>query len=312
MLASDLLDRDRMSLLLDTALHPAAGPFHITITSAQELASAAGRRCVVQYRVAGFDPAGSVLVVAKLFTEARRARLLYQHLHALFDGPFHSGRFGVPQPLALVAEENLVLYRCGLGLPLSQTAPTAADAREAARWLAALHTSDVRLPRSLDLAQEVASTQSWADIVMRLDPRLAVEAHRLAARWAPAVSARPSSYDVPIHKDFHADHVLLGSQVCVIDLDEARQGDPAFDLAHFCAYLEWRCENAQALRDAFLSEYARATGWSDDGSFLRYSAYTWLKIAKQIATRSGPCRTHGDRGWVPGDAVARGLACLGR
>ena len=43
---------------------------------------------------------------------------------------------------------------------------------------------------------------------------------------------------MPIHKDFHTGHLLVGDSVWVIDLDEARQGDRAFDLAHFCAYLE--------------------------------------------------------------------------
>ena len=37
---------------------------------------------------------------------------------------------------------------------------------------------------------------------------------------------------VPIHKDLHPGHVLVGDDVYVIDLDEARNGDPTFDVAH--------------------------------------------------------------------------------
>ena len=60
-------------------------------------------------------------------------------------------------------------------------------------------------------------------------------------------------------------------------------------------------------------EYTRLTGWADDGSLARYGAYTWLKIAKQLALRSGPFRSRNeDSGWEVGDAVARGVACLAR
>ena len=70
---------------------------------------------------------------------------------------------------------------------------------------------------------------------------------------------------MPIHKDFHPGHVLLGDDVCVIDLDEARRGDPTFDVAHFCAYLELlsTARRRRAARTAFLEEYAAATGWPD-------------------------------------------------
>ena len=105
--------------------------------------------------------------------------------------------------------------------------------------------------------------------------------------------------------------LLMDDSVWVIDLDEARQGERAFDLAHFCAYLELQGDHGGDGREAFLDEYARLTGWVDDGSLAQYGAYTWLKIAKQSALRSGPFRTWlGDSGWEVGDAVARGVARL--
>ena len=63
---------------------------------------------------------------------------------------------------------------------------------------------------------------------------------------------------------------------------------------------------------AFLEEYADATGWTDAGTYRSFGAYTWLKIAKQCALGTGPCRT------VPADrrpeeaarALARGERCL--
>lgn len=312
-----MLTADGFDLQCLAELLPAASrPHRLTILSAEELAAASGRRRVMRYVVDGLDAEGPVALIAKVFTERRRAQLLYEHLHTLSRGPFVAGRLRVPEPLAFVPDHNLVWYRPDGGVPLSQVSERSAaveGVRDAARWLARLHASGVRLPRRFDFAREVISTRSWADVVAEHDSALGEPAHRLAARWATGDRPAPPTLEVPIHKDFHPGHVLIGDGVCVIDLDEARHGDPAFDLAHFCTYLEWQSDQADDLRLAFLAEYVAATGWVDRGAFTSYSAYTWLKIAKQLATRRGPgrARRQGDGSDV-GDAIARGIACLDR
>jgi hypothetical protein len=285
----------------------------LSVVSSQELTSAIGRRRVVQYIVEGLDPTGPAELIAKTFSESHRARLLCAHLQALSSGPFAIGRFRVPQLLAFVREQNVVLYRACTGVPLNQSIDNGSSldgVRDAARWLAKLHMSTVLLPRTFDTKREVASTHAWAAAVGRHSPELREPAQRLASLWTTFGPSSPPETQVPIHKDFHAGHVFVGDRVCVIDLDEARHGDRAFDLAHFCAYLELEGDSG-AGRDAFLSEYSLLTGWADDGSLARYGAYTWLKIAKQLALRSGPCRTRIED-WDVGDALARGMACLAR
>jgi aminoglycoside phosphotransferase (APT) family kinase protein len=85
----------------------------------------------------------------------------------------------------------------------------------------------------------------------------------------------------------------------VIDFDEMRYGDPAFDLAHFCANLHLlfcrRHPSSQqsphqlaTLQRAFLNAYAGQTGWVKDQRFVYFSLYTCLKIAKQLCTGRGP------------------------
>jgi len=309
-------DSTSMAELVRQALAPvAAAGTGVRVTSVRQLAAASGRRRVLQCVVVGLDAEGSAPVVAKEFAEARRAELLFEHLRVLSAGPFASGGLCVPQPLALVPEQHLVLYRAGVGTPLNEVDEERAldGVRDAARWLARLHRSGARLPRVLDPTQELVSTRQWAELLGRYDKSLDEPAHRLASGWASARSQPPGGPNrVPIHKDFHAGHVLVHRRTCVIDLDEARLGDAAFDLAHFCAYLHWQ-GHADQLREAFLSEYATLTGWTDDGSFARYSAYTWLKIAKQLAVGSGPWRAAGRApGCSVGDALTKGLACLDR
>jgi aminoglycoside phosphotransferase (APT) family kinase protein len=113
----------------------------------------------------------------------------------------------------------------------------------------------------------------------------------LTSRWAAAAkSAAIDAVDavVPLHKDFHAGHVLVGDHTCVIDFDEARMGDPAFDVAHFCTYLDQL--GASHLVEWFLDSYSAASGWVDKGSLAPFRAYTCLKIAKQAVAGSGPFR----------------------
>jgi aminoglycoside phosphotransferase (APT) family kinase protein len=291
---TDLLDVTRMSSLLAPLLGGrAAGGPSPALTSARRLSVAEGRRTVVRYTVepAAGDVPGSV--IAKAFAETTRARWLDETLRLLSGGPFRQGGLRVPEPLGVVAAERLVLLRESPGRPLSElTGPEAlAGVRRASDWLVRLHTSGVRLPRELSVADEARTALQWARSIGRAHPDLRGRALSLATAWAEAaLSAPPPGRRVALHKDFHAGHVLLGAHVCVIDLDEARHGDPAFDLAHFCTYLEAVVDGRDrtSLRDAFLHAYADATGWSDEGSFGPYCAYTWLKVAKQRAAGGGP------------------------
>ncbi len=315
---ADLLDTHHMTPLLRRALgHAVDSSRPLVVESARQLGTAPGRRTVVRYTVRGLYSAGSVDVVGKTFTDLRRARLLHDHLRLLHDGPFTDDDLRVPEPLALVPEHRLVLYRHASGTPLDRIAvadQAEVGVRRSAHWLARLHTSDVSLPRVFSLHQEEETSKEWAAVIGRTFPDMGAQARRLAERWAVSVrSARPVC-QVPLHKDFHAGHVLVDDHVCVIDLDEARQGDPAFDVAHFCTYLDLQRDRLRGPDHGpvFLAEYEAATGWLDTGAFAGFAGYTWLKIAKQWAAGSGPCRgeSQATRASGAARALARGMACL--
>jgi aminoglycoside phosphotransferase (APT) family kinase protein len=316
-----IVDHARMTHAAGSALGPLAqGPGPVRVRSARLLADAPGRRRVVRLEVDGLETGGPVALIGKVFDDLWRARLLYRHLHLLSEGPFREGALRVPTPVTLLPSERMVLYRAFEGLPLDHVCepePAVAGARTAARWLARLHRSDVRLPRTLSLEQEQASCRRWATLIGAALPVAGEPARNLAAGWATAVQRlAPAPASVPIHKDFHAGHVLLGDGICVLDLDEARAGDPAFDVAHFCTYLEAvaRVVSRDLLRAAFLDEYAAATEGADPGRHAVYSAYTWLKIARQLAIGSGPFRDAAatDRERLVLSALTRGLTCLDR
>jgi aminoglycoside phosphotransferase (APT) family kinase protein len=272
-------------------------------------------RCTV--RLDGSEPAQ---VVAKIFTERYRAELLYAHLVALTSGPFRFGPFRVPEPLGFDADSGVVVFRRDAGIPLDQLPagkPTLPGVRDAARWLARLHGGGVDLPRRLDLEREAITALEWATVIGEQYPDQLAAARRLATAW-PSGATPPPVGLMPIHKDFHAGHVLIGDGVCVIDLDEARVGDRAFDVVHFCSYLELQLPPSLAdqLQKVFTAEYQAAAAWEDPDPrrLAAWRAYTWLKIAKQWTVGSGP-----GRGAAPERrrlgvtaALAKGAECLAR
>ena len=307
--APDLLDVDEASLLLGRAADRA-----VDVETAELLGVAPGRRSVVRYGVRGLDGEanGVVPVIGKQFAHARSARLAYYHLRLLSDDSFGDGPFRVPSPVGLAGDQGILFYREDAGAPLGSLldGPAATEGvRNAAQWLARLHTSDLQLPRELSLAREVESTRQWAIQISHLHPPAAARAGVLASRWAAAAKSAAVDAVVPIHKDFHAGHVLIGEQTCVIDLDEARMGDPAFDVAHFCTYLAQLGAPASAVEE-FLDAYSTATGWADKGSLAPFRAYTCLKIAKQAVAGSGPFRLEDEkrRLTIADAALARGTA----
>ena len=223
----------------------------LTVVSSRELTAAVGRRRVVQYVVDGLDDPGPTLLIAKTFSEPHRAQMLSTHLQELADNGFAVGRFRVPQLLAFDPEEHLVLYRACTGTPLNEQMDNENlldGVRDAARWLAKLHTSAVQLPRTFSVAQEVSSTQEWAAVVGRHSPDVLEPAQRLAGWWATAGSSFRAA-PVPIHKDFHAGHVLMGRLIPGHRPRRGTDGRPALSTSRTSARI-WSSEATRLASDS--------------------------------------------------------------
>lgn len=263
--------------------------------SARALGSNPAGRMLVEYRLER-DPAGRTAVLyGKQFADPSQAARLHRTwaaLESLNLGP----SAGVPRLVGLVEDLGIVLYVPANGRPLSAhlASPDAGEAlRRAAEWLARLHAAPIVLDRRLDLEHEVENACLWAERVGAAHPQVARAARRLGGQLAACAATVEADMDVPIHKDFHADHVLVGARLVVIDFDEMRIGHRAFDLAHFCLYLRLaeirsgRPGRFAPLQRAFLTEYEARTGWSADDRFGFFWAYCCLKVAKQLAASTG-------------------------
>jgi aminoglycoside phosphotransferase (APT) family kinase protein len=114
-------------------------------------------------------------------------------------------------------------------------------ARPVGRALAELHTYRARqkLAAPASREDEAASLRLIADAIAQIHPKAAERAWALAQSLGEWLVNQPPAKR-PIHGDFYSKQVVLqpDGTVAFLDLDEARQGDPAVDVGNFIAHLE--------------------------------------------------------------------------
>ena len=282
---AELVEPAAMAAVLSAALGPDTG----VVLEVEVLEHKLGRRALLRYETEG---AGAIY--AKAFPDREQARRTHAQMERVAAAIDRDG-LTVPRPLGFVAELALVLYEPLRGPSLDELVGTDAMAgalAAAGRWVTALHHADIVLDRALDLEHEAVNAGTWGARVVGAWPDLAPLAARLAATVADSVP-EPAPTTVPIHKDFHYQHVIVGDRLGVVDLDEARMGDRLFDVGHFLANLELLAHRTGANddeRDQWRTAFADSCGVvaGDDERLRWYSAYTCLKLAKQLAAGTGP------------------------
>jgi len=183
------------------------------------------------------------------------------------------GRFVIPRAYAVESEPTVALMEYMTGDPLAIALLGAADTRRqeaivtlAAEALHALHGVPAGgLARDRrDLSDLIDYTDRRNDRLLLASPELAARADRLLALlrdWQEAHVPHQVA-DTLLHGDLKASQFLVeDSRIALVDLDSARQGDPAVDLGNFMADLRreaaWAGQDWRALGGRFLQEYAR-------------------------------------------------------
>ncbi len=239
----------------------------------------AGRsRGVVEYR---FD--GSIRAVAKLYRDPDDAITAFGTLTALWNHGFGETSFyRVPQPFACIEENAVLIMRAAPGSRLGDQGSLDAiehGVREAARWLATLHSAPHRLgPREgVDhglpkLAQRLTAATAYRPT---LGPALEDAARELHRRLPVDRKDRGL---VQTHGRYHPEHVFLTPEdVTVVDLDRAAVSHPAKDIGEFLHRLRWKAgriraegEVAERWTRTFLREYVEQSSTG-----LRGLSYYW-------------------------------------
>jgi aminoglycoside phosphotransferase (APT) family kinase protein len=278
---------------------------------AKLLAYKPGKRGVIRYDLDQVECQKYFSVYGKLYPEPYLSERAFKVMKMLHDEVFSEvADVGVPEPLGVIPNLSMLVFVPAQGKLLGEyIAMRSLDGIEvvyamelAGKWLAQLHTHQIPLEKEFKVENEVDNIREWAALISN---KYAAET-RAANHIADYLVKRATEIDfnlrVPIHKDFHYEHILIDESLKVFDFDEMRLGDPNFDLAHFCAnfyLLAYRNQDHTArfsfLQNHFLDAYSNETGWQWDEKFLFFYIYSCLKIAKQL------CKFRGPRPWPEGD-----------
>ncbi|HVF26479.1 MAG TPA: phosphotransferase, partial [Anaerolineales bacterium] len=278
---------------------------------AKLLAYKPGKRGVIRYDLDQLECQKYSSVYGKLYPEPYLSERAYKVMDTLHNEVFRDAAdLDIPEPLGVIPNLSMLVFIPAEGKLLGDyIALRSLDGDEVVRamelsgkWLAQLHTHKIPLEKEFKVENEVDNIRDWAELVSKKYPDERKAVTHIADYLIQKTAELDFSARVPIHKDFHYEHILIDSGLRVFDFDEMRLGDPNFDLAHFCAnfyLLAYRNEDHTAaftdLQNRFLDAYSSETGWQWDEKFLFFYVYSCLKIAKQL------CKLRGPRPWPEGD-----------
>ncbi|BCS34820.1 hypothetical protein TBR22_A40460 [Luteitalea sp. TBR-22] len=205
----------------------------------------AGRRCLLEYDLAGVPPRPDhvVTVIGKL--RARGADLatasLMTHLWRDGFGPGSDHGASVPQPIGVLPDLSLWLQARVEGTAATTWAFDAEATprlQRAAASVRRLHTSGAAVPRVHGVADEIAILAPRLARLAQARPDLAARLEAVRARVATRLLALPPRTDALLHRDLHPDHLIWnGDRMYLIDFDLAARGDAGLDVGNLAAHL---------------------------------------------------------------------------
>jgi hypothetical protein len=217
-----------------------------------------------------YDLDDTTRVFAKLYasdgTGAAHGAHSFEVLSALWnDGCGGDSRYRVSEPLGFYPEFNMLLIRGAEGTLVASAdsdEELAQGSREAARWIAQMHTSAVRVGETRypwevyhklmhRLAKAAANNPEKVDDLIEMADRFEELARNVKLHFVQA------------HGQYRHIHVFVGDEtVTVIDLDRSRPSDPAQDLGEYIHRMRTKRfkatggqSRAEEATTAFLEEY---------------------------------------------------------
>ena len=195
----------------------------------------------------------------------------------------------LPRRLGRSRKQRCVVFEWIEGVRLTDLAAEGAIranvAEEVGAAIAALHAHSCgKLP--LAPAHSASNEARIAAVaVAEVLPMLAERAARLAEQIASGLADVDDEPSV-CHGDFYLDQIVLDDQIALLDLDNARIGDPAQDLGNFIAHLERDavsgvigCNEVDRWRHFLLDGYRRVRRAPSDARISRHAALGLLKLA---------------------------------
>ncbi len=169
----------------------------------------------------------------------------------------------VPSPVLYIPALSFLMMEQAEGQPLREIFESRIDpgpyVKGTARWLARLHNSNIRLDGEFSRDNEIEASRRYARAGSWLFPTLKSDIQSISIRLIDAQKTLPLQARKPIHGDYHPRNIIVSPDLTtVIDFEEARMGDPAFDVGYFVAQTKMTHglgdATVQAV-EAFIQEY---------------------------------------------------------
>ena len=245
------------------------------------------RKTIIDYTVKFTNSTKSYIGIYRESDE--RLEHVFSLLKILRSNGFaEASRLTVPRPILYMPALSFLLMGKADGEPLRYVFERKGDptsyVKGAAQWLAKLHGSSIRLDGVRSPKDEVAASLRFTRAALWLFPRLKLEIQSISDQLIALQEASPPRPRRPIHGDYHPRNIIASPELTtVIDLEEARMGDPAFDLGYFVAQTKMTHGTGQTIiqaTESFLREY-QETQPSVQGDFARtvavFEAQTYLQ-----------------------------------
>jgi len=264
----------------------------LLLRSVRVLRHKPGRRCLIEYELAGPDPtAEPVFVLGKV--RARGADLrthgLARRLMECGFGPHSADGASIPPPLGVVPELGMWLQARVRGRPSTVLLPGSDGARVSMRLAEALHKlhrAPVSPGRSHTTSDEIAMLRERLQSMAGERPEWAPRLNRVYEACARAASGVEAPAPCLIHRDFYPDQAVVdGERVHIVDLDLCSWGDPALDVGNFVGHAV-----EQALRErgdpgaldgpthALVERYAERAGRATTAAATVYATLTLARL----------------------------------
>ncbi len=169
----------------------------------------------------------------------------------------------VPNPVLYIPALSFLMMEQAEGQTLREIFESRSDpesyVKGAARWLARLHNSSIRLDGEFSRDDEIVASHRYLRAGSWLFPTLKSEIQVVSDQLIDAQKSLQPPARKPIHGDYHPRNIIVSPNLTtVIDFEEARMGDPAFDVGYFVAQTKMTHGVGGAtvqVIEAFIQEY---------------------------------------------------------
>lgn len=231
---------------LNDCLGKLPGARRIEVDSVELRRHKAGRRSLFELQARFIDDAGRQEPV-RLFGKVRN-KGVDEKTFVLNEFLYHNGFnehsedwISIPQPVALVPEVHMSLYRKAEGQPVItkfKTDEWEFYARQIVRAAYKLNQSQCVLSKQHSIDDELTILDQRMSYLFHEFPSWVNRLLYLKFQYKTLAQRLPMVKPLPIHRDYYHDQVICDrKRIYLLDLDTCSMGDPALDIGNFLGHL---------------------------------------------------------------------------